>query len=191
MKKEDIIKRLDKFTNVCLFNETSIYSYKGTKEIIDEYVERAKNFDEFVDLVLYDERLEKNQGYWELARNIDNIDYNSFVKGYLKKIADEHLITYSDIGSILLGNKDFKIAINNGYGDCDNDIYIINHNVNIECLKFNTTFEGTDINIYEYDCAKSEDESLIKLSGRYAIYSFISKNNRNLGDRIFAIVKWN
>ena len=89
MKKEDIIKRLDKFTNVCLFNETSIYSYKGTKEIIDEYVERAKNFDEFVDLVLYDERLEKNQGYWELARNIDNIDYNSFVKGYLKKIADE------------------------------------------------------------------------------------------------------
>ena len=38
---------------------------------------------------------------------------------------DHIFYTYSDVGSIKIGNDDFSIMQSNFYGDCENEVYII------------------------------------------------------------------
>ena len=96
----------------------------------------------------------------------------------------------SDIGSVLIGNKDWTFAVKNIGGDGETNITIFErddeefkeyeweHN-----LKFYSSVQGT-FNIYNYDCAfpECEDEDVIAtLSGRYGVYQ---------GEMEVAFVKW-
>ena len=89
------------------------------------------------------------------------------------------LSCYSDIGSCLIGNKDWTFAVPNIGGDGttkilifdrDNDEFVKyrdEHN-----LKFISSVQGT-FNIYKYDCAfhSCDDEDVIAtLTGRYGVY---------------------
>ena len=166
---------IKEFTNSCLNNE-SIYDYKGSIDIIKEYWNKAKDIKEFKELVLKDSRLKDNQGYWQLAKESEN--YYNILLEYLTKKANDSFETYSDIGSLSVGTKEFKYNIPNLYGDGTNKVYIIDNNINLNCLDFLTTIEG-NFNIYEYDCGNQIAKTL---KGRYAIYR---------GKRVFVFVKWN
>lgn len=167
---------LRNFTISCLLNE-SIYCYKGSIQIIKEYWEKAKDVKEFSNMVLSDERLKENQGYWELAKEQDYYTYNNLLNKYLMQKCDKHFNTISDIGSIKIGNNNFTFNIPNNYGDGENDIYIFNQNVHLQGLDFLTTCNG-EFNIYKYDCG---DNISCTLKGKYAIY---------VGELKIAFVKW-
>ena len=55
------------FTKKCLHNE-SMYDYKGSVKIIEDYWQESRDVNEFKRKVLDDERLSNNQGYWQLAK---------------------------------------------------------------------------------------------------------------------------
>lgn len=168
-------RKIKDFTKSCLKNE-SAYDYKGSVDIVKKYWHKAKNIEEFKKLVLEDERLENNQGYWQLAKESSN--YIDLVLKYLEKHANESFTTISDIGSLTVGNRNFRYNIPNLYGDGTNTIYIFDNKINLECLNFLTTISGK-FNIYEYDCGNDVAK---KLNGVYAIYRI---------EKIFAFVKWN
>lgn len=159
------------FTKRCLGDETS--PYYG---IIKGYWTQAKNIEEFVSLVLSDKRLEENRGYWELAKE-KAYYYDNMVNSYLGARADDHFTTYSDVASLKVGNEGFTINIPNQYGDGENNVYIFDNMVELSCVDFLTTIEGT-FNIYGYDCGK---EVAITLHGKYAIYR---------ASQVFVFVKW-
>lgn len=169
-------KEIKDYTKRCLNNE-GIYDYKGSIEIIKGYWSIAKTIDEFKNLIFRDERLENNQGYWELAKE-DKQVWKKLILKYLEKKADEKFTTESDIGSLAVGTNDFKYNISNLYGDGTNYVYIVENNKHIRGLDFLTTIEG-NFNIYDYDCGNN---IVITLHGRYAIYR---------AERLFVFVKWN
>lgn len=188
MKKEEVEKHLSEFTMRCLLNE-SIYDYKESIKIVESHIEKAETVDEFINLIMNDERLEGNQGYWELAKETQTRGmYNILVKKYLGKICEKHFQAISDCGGIKIGNNGCSVILNNG-GEENKDIYIINENIGLSCLEFIGSVEGDDINIYDYDCGNYSE---VKLSGRYGIYSsfYDYSKRRSLGSHIMALVKW-
>lgn len=180
-------KNLSEFTVGCLLNE-SIYDYEGSVKIIEKYYDESNNLNEFTKKVLDDERLENNQGYWELVKEKDSENYNVRVLKLLKKISDNYFKTESDAGSLKIGNSSFSTLFSNGYGDCENLVFIINKEISLQCLEFKTTIEGSEINIYEYDCGNNIIETL---RGKYTIYSFLNQKSKVFGEKIFAFVKCN
>ena len=95
----------------------------------------------------------------------------------------------SDIGSVLVGNKDWSFAIPNIGGD-GITIIVIFENCNEfrkyeenNSLKFISSIQGT-FNIYIHDCAFEcrNDDVIETLSGRYGVYQ---------GEMKVAFVKWN
>ena len=95
----------------------------------------------------------------------------------------------SDIGSILVGNEEFGVALPNIGGDGLTilTIYDTEAECDLDCklrktsLRFITCLEGT-FNIYNYDCSTRKKEDIIAtISGRYGIWQ---------GNMEVALVKW-
>lgn len=96
----------------------------------------------------------------------------------------------SDIGSCLIGNKDWTFAVPNIGGDGETKIGIFQNNgaefrkyKEKHNLEFISSAQGT-FNIYSYDCAfhDCKDEDIIAtLSGRYGVYK---------GEMEVVFVKW-
>ena len=101
------------------------------------------------------------------------------------------LSCYSDIGSCLIGNKDWTFAVKNIGGDGETIISIFKED-NEEFkryeeehdLRFISSIQGT-FNIYNYDCAFvygcNDNDVIATLSGRYGVYQ---------GEMEVAFVKW-
>ena len=85
----------------------------------------------------------------------------------------------SDIGSCLIGNKDWTFAVPNFGGDGTTEIYIFDREEKSfydfekkHDLKFISSVQGL-FNIYNYDCAFPEcddNDIILTLNGRYGIY---------------------
>lgn len=85
----------------------------------------------------------------------------------------------SDIGSCLIGNKDWTFAVPNMGGDGTTTILVFSKDRNEfreyekeHKLEFISSVQGT-FNIYSYDCAyhSCNDEDVIAtLNGRYGVY---------------------
>lgn len=94
---------------------------------------------------------------------------------------------YSDIGSVLVGNKDVRFALPNIGGDGETRLFVFDDDQSF-CSstvypKFNfvTCIEGK-FNVFSYDCSKGDDEDvIITLEGRYGVYQ---------GNWMVALVKW-
>ena len=88
-------------------------------------------------------------------------------------------MTYDcDGGSIMIGNESFRVQIPNGYGDGYFPVKVIDKELSGETrgFQFCGSVQGTDINIYGYDCLHNkqelEENVLKKLEpGRYGIYA--------------------
>lgn len=78
---------------------------------------------------------------------------------------------YSDIGSVLVGNKEVRFALPNIGGDGTTTLEVYDEEDYVpEHYRFVTCIEGK-FNVYSYDCSKGADEDvLLKLEGRFGVY---------------------
>jgi len=101
----------------------------------------------------------------------------------------------SDIGSVLVGNKDFLVALPNKGGDGTTTLVIIEKDKRdkdiVSLIKESGKYQGPyctveeawnnksfiqsikgKFNIYSYDCSKGNDEDIVDtIEGRYGVYS--------------------
>lgn len=82
--------------------------------------------------------------------------------------------TYSDAGSLKIGNENFQILIPNGYGDGKTYVHLcekgeLPDNIKEQPWLFFTSFSGNDINIYDYDGDGAH--VVMSISGRFGVYS--------------------
>lgn len=181
-KKERVImkikmeetKGLKNFTVRCLMNE-EVKSYEGSKRIIAEYWEKAKDIEEFKKFVLDDERLKFNQGYAELSKESDNHWYR-----VRQMFGDRCFKTYADGGSVKIGNDSFSLNISNGYGDgtVRVSIFTKEDRFNENMMNYTGTALHGEFNIYEYDCG---DTIAKTMNGDYFVYIF---------EGLVAFVEW-
>lgn len=82
--------------------------------------------------------------------------------------------TYSDAGSLKIGNENFQILIPNGYGDGKTYVHLCEKGElpdeidKRSCRTFFASFSGNDINIYDYDCGK---HVVKRISGVFGVYA--------------------
>lgn len=86
----------------------------------------------------------------------------------LKKADRITLYTFSDVGSVKIGNDNFNILLPNGYGDGNTTVLILGKNEEPkENNHYICTIEG-DYGIYSYDLG---DEVIYEMQGKYNIYN--------------------
>lgn len=149
----------------CLLNE-EFKAYKGSRQIILDYWERAGTLDEFKEFVLSDERLKNNQGYAELSKESDNHWYR--VKQMFGKSCFK---TDSDAGSVKIGIGNFTINILNGYGDGVTEVAIFNKGdyFNDSMMNSRGIVLHGKFDIYSYDCGKEISKTV---EGDYSVYYY-------------------
>lgn len=85
-----------------------------------------------------------------------------------------------DGGSIMIGNETCRACFPNHYGDGCHNVYLYSRGEKCpvwgEEWYFMGTVEGTNLNVYDYDCYHGdaltcESNFLFVLSGRYAVYA--------------------
>lgn len=92
----------------------------------------------------------------------------------------------SDIGSVLVGNKDFGVALPNIGGDGTTMLLIVDHISEIKSeyngsYEFFNCIEGK-FNVYRDDCSERDDEDIVAtIDGRYGVYR---------GDMLVVLEKW-
>ena len=78
--------------------------------------------------------------------------------------------TMSDVGSVLVGNKEFGVCFHNGYGDGTTSVVLCEKWQAPKDATFIDTIEGI-FNIYNYDCSERDEEDIVvSLNGRYGVY---------------------
>lgn len=86
----------------------------------------------------------------------------------LKKAGRITLYTYSDVGSVKIGNDKFNVLVPNGYGDGRTIVLILGKNEEPrEENRYICTIEG-GCDIYSYDLG---DEVIYQMYGKYNIYN--------------------
>ncbi len=142
-----------------------------------ELYEDCKNYDEFEKRVLNHE-CDSNFVYSLISMFGKDSDYHWYRIRDL--FGDRCFKTYSDVGSLLVGNEDFQVLIPNGIGDGTTRVAIFKKGDNvfsglIELMmdrKHGPTLSGK-FNIYSYDCDNPAlDEPCKTLEGRYFTYYY-------------------
>lgn len=81
--------------------------------------------------------------------------------------------TFSDVGGVLVGTKDFGVVLHNGIGDGETTCVILDKAEGGELPKnaiYNTGIDGM-FNIYESDTSLRRDEDIVMtLTGEYFVY---------------------
>ena len=159
------------FTTRQLFEESELY-YDW---FLPEW-ESADNANDFVGKIFNgDLKVKEPQLYWELSKQY-NPDNRHWYR--VREIFPHSVIkTSSDSGSILVGNKDCKVQIRNGYGDGTVRIAkfgremlfkleqrMIAHDIVLNGA-FNVYFDDSDMN-------DSENRVVMKLDGRYRAFYY-------------------
>lgn len=95
------------------------------------------------------------------------------LKEYLEKICTDKVCTLSDAGSVTIGNDYFSVQVDNGRGDGESYVYIVDERFNNERVNDNmfdkstlTVFRAKNSKISKYDC-KSDWIPGIALNGQY------------------------
>ena len=149
----------------CLLNE-EFKAYKGSKEIVIDYWEKANTLDEFKNLVLSDSRLKNNQGYAELSKESEGHWYR-----VREMFGEKCFKTESDGGSVKVGNENFTISIGNGHGDGTTRIAIFTKDdfFNEDMMNFSGIKLEGNFNIYDYDFG---NDVVMILKGTYYVYYY-------------------
>ena len=126
---------------------------------------KAKNIKDFANKLL-------NSKYYLTRLATYFIDKDTIIEKWV--INKECLITYSDIGSVKIGNDEFTFYIPNGYGDGENKIIFIDF---LELQEINHLFERRGnfkvkdkIYLYDYDLGNTPINVFNK--GNYSVYSY-------------------
>ena len=91
----------------------------------------------------------------------------------LENVADQKVEVVADIGSVLVGNDDFQVALRNGIGDGFYPVYILREDdaqgFNSGMLEFDGVISGNNFKI-SYTDTEPDWIDGISLSGRYFVY---------------------
>lgn len=149
------------------------YHYTINNNIIFDYLNYK------VDIKSIEAEIKKTQNSCENLKN-DNAcknKYNKMLKkieelkkelSELEKVDRITLYTFSDVGSVKIGNDNFNILLPNGYGDGCTTVLILGKNEEPrENNHYICTIEG-DYGIYSYDLG---DEVIYEMQGKYNIYN--------------------
>lgn len=171
MKKKDLIfKEKNEWLQRVTWND----SFPKFIKKATEYVKKADNSEEFVDLVLADKELLKYQAYAELSRCCRPEKHWYKIR---EMFGERTFKTSSDVGGVMVGNKDFEINIPNGYGDGITRVAVFSkkdsENFNDNMMDYYTSIRG-EFYIYDNDCADRADvhAQRKKLNGKYIIYRY-------------------
>lgn len=91
----------------------------------------------------------------------------------LENVADQEVEVIADIGSVLVGNDDFQVALRNGIGDGFYPVYILREDdakgFNAGMLELGETISGKNFKISSTDTEPDWIDG-ISLSGKYFVY---------------------
>lgn len=138
----------ERFEVMCLEN-----SWHGGARY-KELWEQAESKEEFLKLIAKDPEVRYKQATAILFKN----DFH-----YLRDFfGDEEFKTYSDVGGVKVGNDTFNVVVPNGYGDGVTRCRMVEKGTPwpSDAFTFWGCINGTDINIYEYDCGSDVERHL-------------------------------
>ena len=191
MKREELKFKNDitfingtSWLQACLWNR-SFYARvlsDGQKYIyaLDDALEAAQTTEQFVGLMLSDNRFKSYQGWKELLKRERPDAVPEYVQSEIWEQGGFSVM--SDAGGVKVGNDNFSTIFDNGYGDGETLVSVYDKQSEFDLdglLEFNTSIECHDAYIYDYDCG---GEPVSKLYGRYGVYS---------GYGCVAFVRWN
>ena len=150
---------------------TDPYSYDKDKAKLEErlkLIEDSKSRDDFI-LKVLKEFSPSDTSNGQLYAVFSKLAYGhtSRLKAYLDEIKIKMVVTSSDVGSVRVGNDDFSVLVNNGRGDGDTYVYIVDGRTNSNMFDpLFMTFRGRNIKISAYDC-ENEWIDGVELNGHY------------------------
>lgn len=157
---EDIIIKKDNSIEIDWYDELE---YDGAIERIELNAPQVDEEDEDDDVLDDDREPFEQKSLWYEIR---------------AAIGDNVIKTESDIGSVLIGNKDMTMTISNGHGDGTTRIGIFEETNEITYkMRFVCQVNGT-FNVYDYDCYKTAEQLnsprniATTLSGRFWVYCY-------------------
>lgn len=122
------------------------------------------------------------QCYSVFSKLTDSHEYR--LMSMLESVADQEVEVIADIGSVLVGNDDFQVALRNGIGDGFYPVYILREGdpqgFNPGMLELGETISGKNFKISATDTEPDWIDG-ISLSGRYFVYHW---------DGVVALVKY-
>lgn len=176
MKKDDIYdvlkKNVSKGCNINLLG-----SCIENSESCSKLYEKCNSYDEFETRVLNKE-CDSNIVYSLISIYGKDSEYHWYRIRDL--FGDRCFKTYSDVGSLLVGNESFQVLIPNGKGDGTTRVAVFKKNDSVSVglielmmdRKHGPTLNGK-FNIYSYDCDNPEkDEPLKTLDGKFLTYYY-------------------
>lgn len=150
------------------------YHYTKNDNIIFDYacykVDIKSIEEEITNLQNTCERLKNDNEYTKIyKKTLKKIEELKKELSDLKKADRITLYTYSNVGSVKIGNDNFNILVPNGYGDGCTTVLILGKNEEPrESNHYICTIDG-DYSIYSYDLGI--DEVIYKIHGKYNIYN--------------------
>lgn len=150
------------------------YHYTKNDNIIFDYacykVDIKSIEEEITNLQNACERLKNDNEYTKIyKKTLKKIEELKKELSDLKKADRITLYTYSNVGSVKIGNDNFNILVPNGYGDGCTTVLILGKNEEPrESNHYICTIDG-DYSIYSYDLGI--DEVIYKIHGKYNIYN--------------------
>lgn len=144
-------------------NDNIIFDYVCYKVDIKSIEEEIKNLQNTCERLKNDNECTKI--YKKTLKKIEELKKEL---SKLKKADRITLYTFSDVGSIKIGNDKFNVLVPNGYGDGNTTVLILGKNEEPrENNHYICTIEG-DYGIYSYDLG---DEVIYEMQGKYNIYN--------------------
>lgn len=140
-----------------------IFDYMNYKVDIESIEEEIKNLQNTC------ERLKNDNEYTKIyKKTLKKIEELKKELSGLKKADRITLYTFSNVGSVKIGNDKFNVLVPNGYGDGNTTVLILGKNEEPrENNHYICTIEG-DYGIYSYDLG---DEVIYEMQGKYNIYN--------------------
>lgn len=155
---------------------TDPYSYDKDKAKLEErlkLIEDSKSRDDFILKVLETfSPFDSSNGQLYAVFSKLAYGHTSRLKAYLDEIKIKMVVTSSDVGSVRVGNDNFSVLVNNGRGDGDTYVYIVDGRTNSNMFDpLFTTFQGRKIKISAYDC-ENEWIDGVELNGEYFAHCY-------------------
>lgn len=135
-----------------------------------DLVDKHTNRDEFIEELLTITN-PMSQCYSEFSKLTDS--HEERLINMLENAADQKVEVTADMGSVLVGNDDFQVALRNGIGDGYYPVYILHEDdakgFNARMLELGETISGKNFKISYTDIELDWIDG-ISLSGKYFVY---------------------
>lgn len=158
------------FLKGCVFNP-AIYDAEELKTynaFLDDTLAKAFTTEQFINLYLANTSYKHLQGYQELLQKERPERTWYFVR---ENFGEKCFKTDSDISGVKVGNDEFSININNGYGDGTTRVAVFDDEQDFCCdhiMHYQTSIKGHCF-IYDYDCG---GKPVKELNGKYFVYDY-------------------